>query len=331
MIHDIFITDLSYKILYGNPRAFPVDIDGKAVAKLEENYPVQNLGDKKLSNLKVNDVILSVYYSNTDTFSISKFLLDLKNGLENKISALNTKSVKSNYFIILKYLSDTDLTSVVSPKNFPILGTDNVYIDVIQKVHTLIGTDGRVIKNEVHGEIIHSDSNFKMVVESEKGHFKGDFENIQGKIEISTSTTNPITFYQANFDCVLFRMTRVGDIYTFESDWKGKFGSIEFIIPVGKSAYSAETKHNSGISEFDLKNGLVRWKFTNVIFAKEAIKILPRLLQPEKIQDSILINFNIEDIASKDVKIKSCHSFDNANKKYWVKYILQSGHYEIRQ
>lgn len=335
MIHEIFITDLSYKVLYGNPRVFAQNFDVEKLGVFDEIPPVLMCKDKKMSNMRINDVILFAYYCSIDAFTISKYLFDLKLGLESRISCLNAQSIKDNYFIILKHIHDYDLAipnrlaSSALPVN--IIGTENVYIDVIQEIHTLIASDGSIIKNDIHGKILHSDSNFKMEVESSSCRFKNDHKKKDNLFEIICDKKDPIPYYCNSFNQAIFKMHKVGGVYTFESNFKEKFEFVEFIIPVGKNTYSVDAKSSTGNPEFDMKNGCVKWRFQNKHFTKETIKISKRSLEEEDVYDSIIVNFLAEPTTAHDMTVKKCNHLEKHDKKYWVKYILKSGYYEIRQ
>lgn len=334
MIQEIFITDLACNVLYGNPRMFPSTMDARKAksGELGCSYPVESVGDRRLSRLKVNDVILSILYVDTDNFTASKFLVDLKNLIEGQISRIDCRSVKKNYFTLLELLQNAGM---VFPS--PIRSTadpsrrENVYIDVVENIHTVIGENGEILKNCVHGEILSDGSDFRLLLEKCDAEFKAFLEETRGGTEILCKNDPQINFTVRSYAKVLFRMIRQGPIYTLESEFKGQFKYIEVAIPVGKSSYSAKIKQSTGSSDFDMKSGVVRWLVSHQSFTKETIKIHTMRLEEEIDTRSIMITFKIEDPEETSITIRGCRGTDGSGHRFWARYTIQSGHYEFRQ
>lgn len=103
MIEEVFISTINHKVLYGNTILYPKS----------PKYPLHIVNNgvesKMLSQLRVNDVILSIMYSNFDAFTASKYLVDIKDELENILVRLDSTSINNQYFIVLEILQNIDI------------------------------------------------------------------------------------------------------------------------------------------------------------------------------------------------------------------------------
>lgn len=334
MIQEIFITDLACNVLYGSPRLFPASADlERAGSGVWHGYPVETVGNRRLSRLRVNDVVLAILYTAIDNFTASRFLQDLKSLIERRISRIDSKSVRKNYFTLLELLQNV---SSVFPN--PIVHDtaastrrENVYIDVVENIHTVIGEDGEVLKNCIHGEILSDGSDFKLLLEGNGAVFKTLFEKTPSGVEVSCGNDLRICFVVRNCPEVLFRMIRQEHVYTLESTFKGQFRHIEVAIPVGKSSYSTRILQSTGTSDFDMESGVVRWRISHQSFTKETIKVHAMALEEEADTRPIMVAFRIEDPQDTSVRIKGCKETGGSSRSFWARHIIQSGHYEFRQ
>lgn len=314
MIHDIFITTFNDKLLYGNNKTYP----------LNSEYPLSIYENKKLHKLIVNDVILSILYSQIDNFSALKFLNDLKKFLESKNIEINENSIKNNYFEILSYLQNIAEIGIYSEKSS---NSEDVYIDIYYKIHTLLDNKNNSLQNYVYGDIISNVKNFKMKANSE---YEIKIIN-ESKNENEIVYNDSIKFNNLHFERIMFIMNKKDNTFIFESEYKGTIKNLEIKIPIGKTAYQAKIDKSNGKAVFDLENGIVKWTFSNYKFQKESITLNVKKYEQEEEFRSIMINFTIEDETDFGIKIQSCEMIDKSFKRFWVKNTVCSGHYEIRQ
>lgn len=313
MIHEVFITNTSQKLLYGNHKNF----------EMTENYPIDDLGSRKLAKLKINDVILIILFSQIDNFTASKFLADLKCYLESKNLILSNESIASNYFLFLNALQDLEMVGLRDISN----NSTNVYIDIYYNVHTLI-YNGKPIINKIFGEIVSDHTEFTINLDTP---FEiSDSAKIANYHEINYN--EKIKFYEDSFKTVFFNVTREDDLFIFESEFKDVFKEIEISIPIGPQALIYKMELSTGKANFQLKSGIVVWKIKNSKFSRETIKIISDNNIQEEDRRSILVNFKIENSVGLGIKVRSCQNNNGGgNKNFWVKHIVRSGNYEIRQ
>lgn len=318
MIQEIFITDLARNVLYGDSRLLPSE------SSLRE-YPIEYTGIRRLCKLKVNDVVLAVLYTETDNFTASRFLLDLKSLIEGRISRIDCRSVQKHYFVLLDLLQSSGLV-------FPVYTACSVdaCIDVVESVYTVIGDDGHVLKNSIHGHVLTDGTDIVLLIGKCSAVFKS-FEQTFDGTEISCRSDPCISFSVRDPPRVFFRMHRQEHIYTLESGFEGHFKYVVVAIPVGKSTYDASMHQSTGSSKLDMRDGVVVWRISRQSFARETIKIHAMGLEEEADTRPIMITFEIEDPLETSMRILGCRERSGRSRCFRARYTIRNGHYEIRQ
>lgn len=332
MIEQIFISDDSNKILYGNQKLLPEILQ----------YPLHIENDKRISQLKINDVILSILYCNYDNFTSAKILQDLKLFLESKILKIDSKTVKENYFLISELLNN--INSILISQSFDkerILPDNNAYIDIVEKIHAVIESDGNVIKNCLFGNVICSSgtiTQLKTIITKSKKYemimsSKYNFKDHLNRIELEASKLNqdPVilsySILNLNHPIISFKKN-TKNCYTFICNPNIKFKNLLIKIPFCNSTYAAEIKSSAGTFHFDINSSLVVWEFKDFNFSSESIEIEPKFLTLDDFKFPIQIEFTISEYLESGICIESSNA---GNTQFWAHCTTQSGHYEIRQ
>ena len=243
-----------------------------------DEYPIICLKSSRIAQLQVNDVILNILYRDLDSFQAAKFLLDIKKYIENRIITLDLKNIKRHYFLLLELLHSPaiDFKSEFSEK----LPSENVFVDIVQNIHSQVHGE-TVMINKLFGEVF-LDKGYAESLEfviAKKNHLAikstHKIEETGNEIKIKCNNienSSLFSFYQKNLDIQYFKMKRSRNLVTIESDYKGIFRHIEIIVPVGDLAFRAETQVSSGKCEFDIKKGIILWRFRDTVFKKETLK-----------------------------------------------------------
>lgn len=310
MIHDIFICNLECRLLYGDNRTF----------QKPDNYPVIDLGDKRIHTLKVNDIILSILYSQIDNFAALQFLRDLKRFIEKRINEITEKTVEDNYFVLVNLLQNvSEIGLALETEN----KSEDVYIDITYTINALLSKKNEIIQNYIQGEMKANIKGFKI-------HTSSDYA-ISSSVGNGIVYISPVKFSNFNFQKLMFKLHKNENEYTFECGCKEVFKHLEICIPIGKTAFSTKITKTNGKAEFDIQAGVVRWTFHDFRFNKEIITIIPQKYEEEIEYRSIFINFCVDEISDINIKIESCEMLDKSQKRFWVKNQVKSGNYEIRQ
>ena len=359
MIESIFISDLSRKLLVGAHQslsesgfinnnnilnAISIDLDLNADSEKNtseyntisnDNYPITFLPSSRIAHLKVNDILINILYQGIDNFQAAKFLLDLKSYIEDKIITLNATSIQKHYFLLLELLQ----TPVINFKSNSIgeQNKDTTYIDIVQNIHFLSEGEN-VIVNKMHGEVF-VDTNCigpldiqiekKRPMKAKSVHMIEETES-QLKIRCENIESQSLfSFYHRNLNVRYFKMVRSRDFVTLESEYKGLFKHIEIIVPVGILTYKVEMRASNGKCDFDIKKGLVYWRFRDCIFKKETIKFSISALEMQTNNLPVTINFRIEDSECCSFKLTNVINREYPTQQFWVRNTTQSGIYEL--
>jgi hypothetical protein len=234
MIQDIFVSTLSNQIIFGNGSKYP------EVSK----YPIENIGDKTICQLKVNDIILSIVFSHIHSFCASKFLLDLSVLIKSKINILNSESVSKYYFILLELSQNPEIVfETPTPKQIQ----SGINLDIVEDVYTVISKNGIVLKTKISGNILINYKNFQESLLKDNMlkvrlniddiiSYNSPYECIEDlcSVEVVNSVINhpSLISYSSFFKHTLFRLKKVNSSYTFFSDCNLKFSFIKIMIPV---------------------------------------------------------------------------------------------------
>ncbi|KAL6121957.1 hypothetical protein NUSPORA_01066 [Nucleospora cyclopteri] len=344
MIEEVFISNSSNNLVFGDFSKFPLN-------KLD--YPMAQVFSKRICQLKVNDVILSILYRDMDNFMATKQLLNIKNCLIYNNIEITEKSVINNYFLILRLLDQPNLIFDQKKDNFS-LKTDNFYLDVVEEFHSIIRysellntTD--VIKNSIYGEVIYKDSreiDIKIKLEPCVNFYRSSYLQQCNKEEIklpSFSDQNQIlncsykkgnktilSYNVHSLEKPFINLSKNKNMFKFYTADQVKFKTLRIRIPVQETTFAAQIESRNGVAELDTKNSYVEWKFNSYEFKEESILIIPSVLEKSTDKRSILIDFLIENRNETYAKIVESKAVHNKSAKIWVKYFTQAGRYEIR-
>lgn len=336
MINEIFISDLSNNLLVGNSHTFPFN-------NTQITYPITFYKNQKYSHLKVNDVILSISFIDLDNFIATKFLLDLKYFLEQRLIEITTEAIKESYFMLLDLLKTPEL--IINHKN-TLFKTTALFpgniINLVQKISFIEDINGNIISNKTYGEIFlnqigQSELKLEFLV-PENVNFKTPYPfNFEAKILTifckNLENKSLVSFNIKKNALVYFKLTKEGNGYTFNSEYKKMYKNIEFIIPVGNKVYRCDIKSSSGTYKFDLKTGSVHWRFNDYIFDKESIIITTFSIEDdilkEEIKEPILVNFELNETEKLPIELKSCTNLDERTESFWMKCITKGEDYRF--
>ncbi|KAI4291055.1 AP-1 complex subunit mu [Pancytospora philotis] len=332
MIHEVFITDACHKVLYGDIAKYPV----------QPVYPLHTLVGQHLSQLRVNDVVLGVLHSGMDNFAAAKYLHDLRQHIERKILALNKKSVKENYFLLLELLQGGG--AIHKPKEGPLLPIprpDSVYIDVVEVVHAIVDSEGRTLKNSIFGSVIMDrtvDVTAEMALVNHRKRPLAIKTNHalsctdDGAVVVGACREGPapfLTYSLSNAGSALIRLKRANNMYTFTCDKKLKFKFLTFRVPVPTTAYATKLQYRSGMAEFNMEQSYVEWRFTDCEFTEESIVIERSVVEPTVDDRPVRVCFSIPEWTESGLRVKKCSPTEAATTKFWITYTTQDGCYEL--
>lgn len=332
MIQEIFITTPDHQLLLGNPSLY----------RKPTTYPVHVLSDSKLSQLQVNDVVLAILHRNMDDFSAAKYLKDLKEFLESKIASLTSLTVNSNYFAIQEYLQGihSDLR-IRESSILDYIPSDDIYIDVVESVYTVIGPGNYVLQNAIQGNIIPTGRrlhDIRMSIDKSSRYIStystdyGMTEN-ENSIEVTgkkiLQPTVLISYYIQKANDPIMSMSRTGNKYEFISTVKSEYKFLIITIPVSPSTYQVRIKAESGKATFFMDKGQVQWEFIDNTFERETITIEEVAYDSRKNDKPVLVRFNIPKYTDGAVKVRHSQCTESAQAKFWIRYSTQDGHYEI--
>lgn len=368
MIEEVFISDLSNNLLFGHSHSFPF----KSPAPMQGGphcpltYPASVHSGRRYSHLRVNDAVLTVRFTDLDSFSATRYLVDLKLYLEDKISKITAESVRSNYFALLELLKTPEIAfgaihggAKVFNENARI--SNSVFVDIVQNIHCVQSVGGGVLRSRTYGEVFLDRtpvSSLKMVLHVPDGvEFKTPYPfeqqragNSPGSVVVvsgrSIENRNVLSFQIGSSPISYFKLEAGGSesrrggresvhTCTFTSEYKGRFKLVEFRIPVGGRAYKTEVRASGGEHEFDMKTGTVHWRFKDCLFGRESIKIAVLELD-EEVADgpgtgSISVDFKLEDTEDSPVRLVSCTNALEPGQKFWMRCTTQSQSYVFVQ
>lgn len=334
MIHEVFILDDTKKILFGNPRLYPEN----------PSYPIHETPEGRLCQLRIKDIILSILYSQFDNFTATKILLDLKFQIQSKLVEIDSKSVKDNYFFLTEMLQSINSIHLSKSKDInkdkiP-LSDNNVYIDVVESVRTIISPDNKVINNSIFGHVISTQGdiekvkiliskpkNFKIIT-STSYKIKDNLNTIELSGENIPSNTSIMSYIIHDVKTPILTVNKTGSAYIFTCNPRLTFKSLKIRIPIGSSIFDADIQTSVGTARFDIDEGEVVWSFKNFFFNTESITIDAKGSRNEEFLKPIKIDLNISEWIETGLRIESCKT---EAKKIWVHYSTQSCLYEIRQ
>lgn len=347
MIECIYIADTTKRVLFGShpllsqygyyldkeSRDQQIIETAELACKREPNYPITYGDGVRMAHLRVNDVILNVLYRHEDNFQASKYLLDLKLYLEDKLVEINIENVTGNYFMLLDILQTPDFIS--KPSKFVL--KEHVFVDIVENIHcTVIGDC--VVSNSSHGEVfLDQNPSGTVAVTLEKSEplmLKSIYRLTESENKATLSCVDPesrslLSFFRRESPVVYFRMKRTVNLITFESEYLGEYRFIEFIIPVGMNAYQVDSSVSGGECEFNLKTGKVHWRFKDTQFKKATVKLNVSSIEEESITEPITVNFRIENSENCALQLTKAENAGFPEQKFWVRSTIQSGHYEL--
>lgn len=132
MIKEIFIADSLNNLLVGNSIFFE-----------------KSRNSEKIKSLRINDIILSVCFTEIDPFTATRFLVDLKTAIEKRIFEISVESVKMNYFLILDLIKTPETVYLFQKTK---VFTGDVFINIVQRVQCVIKS-GKVLMNQSYGDV----------------------------------------------------------------------------------------------------------------------------------------------------------------------------------
>lgn len=350
MIKDIFISDESNNLLIGPTYNFPfigVDtlVPGSDQKIKPENfmaqaysYPTGMVSGHKYSHLRINNVVLSIMFTDIDNFTATKFLVDLQRFLETKLPKITTETVKNNYFLLLDLLKSPE-TVILPSFHKPRIFNENVFINIVQSINYVQNSENQVIKSKIFGEVFldHSDvRSLKVSLQLQPGtSFKTPYPFVEDGSSVIISgkalENRNILSFQRRDQPVHIKMEKSGNAYTFRSEEKTKFKFLEFKIPVGMNTYRVDVKISSGEYNFDMSTGMIYWRFNDAFFDKEEIKINLYSLSDEISTDAIVANFKVEDSGNCPVKIDGCVNNLQPSQKFWARSTIQCQSYVFQR
>lgn len=332
MIQEIFITTPAKKILYGDITKYPH----------APQYPTHIMESARLSQLKINDVILSILYTNWDGFTAAKYLLDLRKHIEAKVLALNERNVVENYFVLVELLQGIGIIHKSKAITLPtLISPENVYIDVVENVHAIVASDGSVIKNSLFGSVIVDkalETPIKMVVDTGRryavmlktGHEIVSVDNnltVSGICEQSEALF--CMYHVSMVPTTMIKLERVDNRYTFHCGHSQKFKFLTFRIPLPRTTYATKLLYKKGAAEFNLSESYVEWKFNDTQFTEESISIEKSVLEETVDDRPVQIYFNIPGWAETGLRVISCTCPQKPTIKFWITHTTQDSCYEI--
>ncbi|ELA41354.1 uncharacterized protein VICG_01595 [Vittaforma corneae ATCC 50505] len=370
MIEEIFISDFSNNLLFGHSHSFPFKSPAPKQAGTDSQaplltYPVSVHSGHKYSHLRVNDTILTVRFTDLDNFAATKYLVDLKLYLENRISHVTAATVKNSYFVLLELLRTPEIVFRPAPNGVAgfnestlvdssMFAASNVLVNMVQSIHSVRNMRDDVLHSRSYGEVFLDHvpvSSLKAVFQMpDNVQFKTPYPFEQHKIHGSSDNVvvisgknvenRNILSFQVRNSALYFRLENGRSehengvrTYTFVSEYKGKFKFVEFRIPVGKRAYRAEAKASAGECNFDMKTGTVHWRLRDCLFGRESIRIAVCSLDEEvasgQKRSSISVDFRLEDAEDSPVRLVSCANIHRPSQKFWMRCTTQSQDYRF--
>jgi len=395
MIKEVFITDLSMNLILGSPRGVlhglassssSDKLDGSSNLASSDKLdgssnlasspsPANQCSPDKLANsasstniasIQINDILLSALFSSLDSFTATKYLIDLHSHLLHFIPELTQASVRSHYFVLLEVLK--------SPEFIPrrTLPGGSVFIDVVLSVSSL-SSNGILIRNKTYGEVFMDSMVSSLCMEVELkggvryktpymvcdsglggGYISGCNSSSCNSSSSSSSnggsddpTTNSLSNRHITIDVdepqnrnilsfttaetpLYFTLNSTNDLYTFKSAHPGRFKVIEFRIPVGPQAYDVECRATRGAHRFSLEEGAVYWRFTDTEFVQESIKLAVRSISEEvrEARENVRVQFKTEE-GETPVRVVGCSNRRQGKQKFWMRTTIQSKDYEF--
>lgn len=350
MIECIFISDSSNRLLFGSHPILsdlgfslsgeiwdedlvPIEIKKAQISSVK--YPITYLKSSRIAHLKVNDVILNILYQGIDNFQAAKFLLDLRGHIEDKIINLTSKTVKRHYFLLLDMLQGTEIGYKAHPDSITI--KESVFIDIVQNINCITSGDTTLV-NSSQGEIFLDHTGIESLevtlekrdIVATKSTHKIQQEGNLIKIHcVNLENANLLSFYQKNIDMIYFKMKRTGNTVTVESEYKGVFKFIEIAIPVGMHTFKVDPNTSKGKCEFDIKSGILYWRFKESNFQKETVKFNISTLDEDVEERPVTVNFRIENSNNCALKLVNTINPSCPGQQFWVRNTTQSGYYEL--
>jgi len=337
MPKELFIATENHKILYGNPYKYP------ETAHIE--YPVHGYNGKFLSQLKINNIILSVLYSKIDCFSAAKYLLDIKTYLETHLKCLDSRSVKANLRKIVELLEMNNECFSEQPGAVwenPLFQR-NQYIDVIEKVHGILTPEG-ARHLMIEGEVVISQNNMITEMELELEFENGrevecksvyDLKKVDGAVKISVdkicSGVSICSYTILNRVAAPIEFHKIDGEYVFKSEISAQFKELAISIPQPETTYSVAIKSAMGEAYYDRETRNVVWRMAGVNFLGETISVEGKTLDDGVCDLPIKVEFSLPNYSHSRMKVKSCKGKEQKKESFWIHYCTQNGRYEIRE
>lgn len=321
MIEEIFIT-ANEKVLIGDINLYPKKL----------SYPTSVSGDKQITQLKVNNVVLGILYSNIDSFTALQFLEKLKEQLESKFYNLNAQHVLDNYFIIREMVNRLFLENLKGNFKLPALSTNEVHIDVIEIYNGNI--QNNIYLCDVFGYCFikprFNEKNFlKLIIKKDKNiNYLSDYKILDrfNKLEMELNVYDKdlqILKYHTNSN-LPFKIQYTSELITISAD-NIYFESLDIIIPLKYQSNEMILEQSKGAIKFIEEEEKVIWSFKKHYLVKENLKIkigdIKDLLKTIPIQVKSKICKTDKNI----LKIEKAICLDNQSIDIWIKYDICGG------
>lgn len=267
----------------------------------------------------------------------------------------NGYTVKAKHSYMNKYLVNTILKSFIShlkltkSQNFINLLTkmENTYgclflekskkyseikIDVVENFYCILNNRGRVFKSEIVGKIkitgvekytkiVIQKPNFKMIYLTDLIINEG-LSELKAELEASN---HEIPFkYVVNMEPPLKLIKMAFNKYALDVR-DTRIENLEIEIPILTNARNVNPKVDYGMVDVFLDH--VVWKIPKITFKRAIIELICDLY--DDMDRNINIRFKTEFYSASGIKIKEVKSSEK--KDVWVRYLFQSGNYEIRK
>jgi hypothetical protein len=329
MIEEIFISSKD-KILLGNPDLYPQN----------PSYPTHTTGSSQYTQLKVNNIILGILYSNIDVFIIIEYLQVLKRNLENRFNNIDEQIILDNYFIVRELFSKNCLRISEEEKIYklPVLSTNEIFIDVIETYNAII--DKSHINCDVYGYCFvkprfNEDNFLKLLIKKDKNiDYISNYKIVErfNKLELELNVSNKdlqILRYKAK-GALPFKFTQEGDNYVLYTD-DIQFDNFEVFIPISAQSKFVKLNSTKGISFYDEMKNIVKWKFKKEKICKATLNLKAEYFKNIEELRPIQISFSVTRTNKNILNIEKAICIDNTKVDVWIRYDICNGKIEIRK
>ncbi|WUR03776.1 AP-2 complex subunit mu [Vairimorpha necatrix] len=326
MIEEIFII-LNNEVLIGDISLYPKN----------PLYPTHVCNNKQLTQLKCNNIILAILYSNIDVFIVNSYLNIIKNNLEQKICILNAKNISDNYFLVREIISEKMICENKIQNKLPTLSTNEIFIDVIETYNGVLGKNYSTC--QIYGYCFlkprFNEENFlKLIIQNNKNiNFLSDYKITErfNKLELE------LDVYDKDIQCLKyktsgklpFKFEPIKDGYVLETE-DIFFDFLEVHIPISSNNYNINVETSKGAAQISEECDELRWIFKKQKIGKGVLKVIRKDLSDKKYRN-IYFKFKISRTNINILNIEKAVCIDNQYVNIWIRYDACNSKIEFRE